>query len=120
MHAQVAPREELLAGTPHDEVLAEQPGCNRSTVCKVRDERYGVPIVHEDWIVNHHYSSSVRARCVDANPPKMCHQPGPNGLIRGPGCNHLSPNGEKLTVMTSGGLEAPTSPGFDRPTQHDN
>jgi hypothetical protein len=71
MHAQVAPREELLAGTPHDEVLAEQPGCNRSTVCKVRHESYGVPIVNEDWVINHRYSSSERARCDDATPPKM-------------------------------------------------
>src|SRR5260370_3581287 len=38
MHTPVTPREELLAGTPHDEVLAEHPACNPATVCKAPDE----------------------------------------------------------------------------------
>jgi hypothetical protein len=68
MHAQVAPREELLAGTPHNEVLAEHPSGNRSAVFKVCDERYGMPIVYEDWVIDHRYFSSKGARCDDATP----------------------------------------------------
>src|SRR5713101_7985955 len=69
MHAQVTPREELFAGTPHHEVLAEHPGGNRSTVCQLRDKRYGVPIVYEDRVIDHRDSSSERPRRDDATPP---------------------------------------------------
>jgi hypothetical protein len=68
MHAQVAPREELLAGTPHNEVLAEHPSGNRSTIFKVCDERYRMPIVYEDRVIDHRYLSSKGARCDDATP----------------------------------------------------
>jgi hypothetical protein len=60
VHAQVAPSEELISGTPYNEVLAEHPSRNRSTFCKVCDKRYGVPIVYEDWVIDHRYSSRER------------------------------------------------------------
>src|SRR6266849_391182 len=72
MHAQVAPREELPAGTPHDDVLAEHPGRNRSTIRKLCDKRYGVPILHEDRVVNHGHSSmlrSIKAARASRGPP---------------------------------------------------
>src|SRR5260370_16544854 len=46
MHAQVAPGEELLAGTPHNEVLAEHPGRNRSSPCHIPTNPYTVPTVY--------------------------------------------------------------------------
>jgi shikimate kinase len=70
MHAQVAPREELVAGTPHNEVLAEHAGRNRPTVFKLCDKRDGVPIIYEDRVIDHRDSSSGRARCDDATPSK--------------------------------------------------
>src|SRR6266436_4795411 len=100
------------------EFLAEQPGCNRSTVCKVRDERYGVPIVYEDWIINHRYSSSERARCDDANGPRWTRTTYLRGscppdqavaaLLRGVSSYHLSTRMARR-VFQRLGLRSPSS-----------
>jgi hypothetical protein len=58
MHAQVAPREELVAGTPDNDVLAQHPGRDRAAVRQLCDKRHGVPIVHKDGVIDHRDSSN--------------------------------------------------------------
>jgi hypothetical protein len=53
MHAQIAPRVELVTRAPHDEVLAEQSRWLRSAAGEVFDARYRVPVIDEDRIVEH-------------------------------------------------------------------
>jgi hypothetical protein len=53
MHTQVPPGEELVAGTPHDDVLAEYPGRDWAAVRKLGDKRYGVPIIYQDGVIDH-------------------------------------------------------------------
>jgi hypothetical protein len=79
VHAQVAPREELLAGAPHNEVLAEHPGRNRATVRKLCDKGYGMPILYEYGVIDHRDSSKKRACCDDATPTAAVHRIDANG-----------------------------------------
>ncbi len=72
-----APREELPAGAPHDDVLAEHPSRNRSTVCKLCGTRYVVPIIYEDRVIDQRYSAREWARCDDATPPMLRPPTGP-------------------------------------------
>ena len=53
MHAQVAPRVELVTRAPHDQVLAEQSRGERSTAGEVFDAGYRMPVVDEDRVVEH-------------------------------------------------------------------
>jgi len=68
MHAQVAPREELAAGTPDDNVFAKYPSRDWATVNKLCDKRYRVPILYEYGVIDHRQSSTDRACCDDATP----------------------------------------------------
>jgi hypothetical protein len=56
MNAEVAPREELAAGAPDNEVFAEYPGRDGATIGKLFDTRYGMPILDEDGVIDHRYS----------------------------------------------------------------
>ena len=62
MHAQVAPRVELVTRTPHHEVLGEQSGWQRSAAGEVFDACYRVPVVDEDRVVDHHPRSCAAGR----------------------------------------------------------
>jgi hypothetical protein len=53
MHTQVAPGEELAAGTPDDYVFAEHPSRDRATVRKLCDQRHRVPILYQDRVIDH-------------------------------------------------------------------
>jgi hypothetical protein len=72
MHAEVAPREELAAGTPHDEVFAEHSGRNRATSRKLFNQSYGVPVLYQDRVIEHRNSSNELPCCDDATPPEAC------------------------------------------------
>jgi hypothetical protein len=72
MHAQVAPREELTAGTPHNEVLTEDSGRDRATSRELFNKSYGVPVLYQDRVIEHRNSSNEQTCCDDATLPKAC------------------------------------------------
>jgi hypothetical protein len=72
MHAQIAPREELAAGTPHNQVLAEHSGRDRATSRELFNKSYRVPVLYKDRVIEHRNSSNEQACCDDATPPGAC------------------------------------------------
>jgi hypothetical protein len=53
MHAQVTPCEKLVAGAPHDQVLAEHPRRDWAAIRELRGKDYGMPILDEDRVIDH-------------------------------------------------------------------
>src|SRR5579859_4967181 len=53
MHAQVAPRTELVPGAPDHDVLTQQPGRDRAASFEVYDPGHRVPVVDEDGVIEH-------------------------------------------------------------------
>ena len=44
---------DLVAGPPDDQVFAEQAGGDRASAGKILDAGHGMPILDEDWVVDH-------------------------------------------------------------------
>ena len=53
MHAQVAPRVDLVSGAPDDQVLTQHAHRDGTTVGEILDASHRVPILDEDWVVDH-------------------------------------------------------------------
>jgi len=47
VHAQIAPCEELVTGTPDDDNFSEHAGSDRSTIRELVNAGYGMPIIDQ-------------------------------------------------------------------------
>jgi hypothetical protein len=63
MQAQVAPREELVAGPPDDEVLSQQTNRERAATRELLHSSDGVPIVDEHGVIEQRQILLNRPSC---------------------------------------------------------
>jgi hypothetical protein len=69
VNAEIAPGENLLAGTPQHQVLAEQAGGENGRCLQLAGVGYRMPVVDQNRIINH--ASSCAAGAVEYQPVSL-------------------------------------------------
>src|SRR6267378_760690 len=62
MYTEVTPCDEFTTRSPNHQVLAEHPGRDWATIRKLLDQRYWVPVLNQDRVIDHHYVLSSKVR----------------------------------------------------------